>query len=187
MKNYTLLCWFVLLFLLFIASPPSLYAQEGSSKSKIRWGLEGSSFLSYSGYNFRLAGLLKHARHELYAGPKLVLSKSYLPKEGTWGGQIGYRYYWVQEDQWQAFVNADYQQSWYAPYNPLDLEVNGKNQIKEAHLSFGVFRGLGEHWRVGSQIGVGFYLEQNKDLVAQVTRTYSGYSNLVSLFVTYVW
>ena len=187
MKNDILLSWFVLLFLLLTASPSCLTAQEEQSGIQIRWGLEASSFLSYSGYNFRLAGLLKHARHELYVGPKLVLSKSYLPKEGTWGAQIGYRYYWVQENQWQAFVNVDYQQSWYAPYNPLDLEVDGKNQIKEAHLSFGVFKGFGENWRIGSQIGVGFYLEQNKDLVAQVTREYSGYSNLVSLFVTHVW
>ena len=187
MKKTTFLYRLIFLSFLFITGSFGLHAQEAQEENLINWGVEGSPFLAYSGYSFRIGGIFRSARHEIYAGPKLVFSKSYLPEEGAWGAQIGYRYFLVQENKWQAFVNADYQQTWYAPYAPRGVEVDGTNQIQEAHLAFGVFRDFGAHWRLGSQIGAGVYFEQNEDLVAQVTRSYSGYSNLLSLFVTYMW
>lgn len=151
-----------------------------------RWGLEWSSSLSYTGLGSGLTGQWQQGRHLAYAGPRLLVSDSYVPGQGPWGLQLGYQYHWVREGRWQSFVNIDYQLSWYQPYNPQQLPVSGRNRVHEFHLAYGIQYQLGPPLYLGSTLGVGGYLEQLLDVRENQRRSYRGYSNLLRLFVRYV-
>ena len=159
--------------------------RESAQPAHSRSAAEVGSSFSFSGFSVQLSYVLNAGHHDFYLGPKLLISDSYLPTAGPFGGQLGYRYHWLESTKLRSFINFDYQITLWKPYDPQDMGTNGLNRIHEIHLAYGIQFQLAEHWSIGNQLGVGTYVEQFIDVQEQETNSFSGFSSLVKGYVCY--
>ncbi|MEO1627001.1 MAG: hypothetical protein AAFV25_17745, partial [Bacteroidota bacterium] len=157
------------------------------SQSSIDHSAQLSSSLSWSGADVHLAYGLQKGPHQLYAGPRLLLSNSHLPLKGPWGGALGYRIRLLQSRRLLSTASVEYKFILSEPYDPLQLGGDFLNSIHEWHLSYGLWYRLNDHWQLGSTIGTGFYLERLTDLQEQRKQGFSGYSGQLGFLVRYVF
>ncbi len=178
----------VVLLLVWLAGTTAcpLMAQQPEPQTQpFQSAVELGSSLSYVGFKLHLAYLLKYRRHELYVGPHLVISNSYLPSRGPLGLQAGYRFNWLQKGRLKAFANLDYQAAFWRPYDPQKLGDGGLNRVHEFHAGYGILFRLADHWWVGNHLGLGGYLEEYIDVRESETNHFSGFSSLIRAFVSY--
>jgi len=176
--------------LFFICGTMAVQAQTmhmNTTSRKVYVGAGLCTALSYSGVN---ASLLLHAgmgRHGIYAGPKVVLSDSYLFTSLVNGYQLGYNYTVVAAGQWRAAANFDYQVAYYKPYNPNDLDVDKNNMLHELIPTLGLYYEVGKarQLQLGLHAGAGMYLSLYQDLVAGTSQTKQGYTSAVRLMIVY--
>jgi len=170
-------------FLCFLTYSQILYAQE--EKEILKTGIELGTGLSYSGIQTNLAFVGFYKGNEFYLGPKITVTNAYLPQNGPWGIQGGYRRILISKEKLTSFVNLDYQLAFRKPYNPTQLVVNTWNRIHEFHLHYGFTFKVFNRFYIGNQIGIGAYLEKNIDLIEDIQRSFSGFSSQFKLFFQY--
>lgn len=154
-------------------------------KDNWTYGIESGAGLSFTGINTKLNFLLVKNSNEFFIGPKLVTSDSYLPLQGPWGLNIGYRRHILEKGAWKAFVSLDYQVVFIEPYNPRNLPVNGINNIQEFFFSYGFQFQIGKHFTVGQQIGAGGFIEKTIDVIQDEKNRVANYTGILSLFCNY--
>jgi len=90
-----------------------------------------SGTLSYTGINAHLLLQLRYGRHELYAGPKISFSKSYLPDNNVWGYNVGYNFSILRSRHLEALANVDFQEIFYRPYSLRRTPSPNRNTVSE--------------------------------------------------------
>lgn len=153
-----------------------LSAQE--TKPVITWGVEAGPSISFSGINSYLAATAQLGNHELFIGPKWVLSDSYLISRGPWGLDIGYRWNMVRQKRRSAFVSVEYQ----SVYQNTGSS-NRKITVHETHLVYGFQWQLGERWKLGNSLGLGGVMEKSRDIISGEVNNLGGFSVLFKIFV----
>lgn len=144
-------------------------------------GTELSSSLTYAGLSSALLYNFSIQKHRIYGGPRLLLSDSYLPFRGPFGGRIGYQYIVLQNERWRSGAGIDYQFVLSRPFRSDD----GLQSIHEYHVSYGFSFRLLKRWWINTDLGAGFYLEE---LGTKSNRqSFTGFSNLINLSVRYEW
>ncbi len=175
---------FVLLFYFMFFNGVDAQIKENVTK---HWtfGIETGTSLSFTGVNAKLNFLMAKNENEFFIGPKLVTSDTYLPLQGPWGLNLGYRRNILAKGAWKSFVSLDYQVVFMEPYNPRNLEVNGINTIQEFFFSYGFQFQIGERFVIGQQIGAGGFIEKTIDVIQDEKNRVANYSGLLSLFFNY--
>ncbi|MBS1689893.1 MAG: hypothetical protein JSS96_14285 [Bacteroidetes bacterium] len=143
-------------------------AQSIERSNNMEAGISAASSFTYTGINSYLLLDARLGRHDLYAGPKIVLSDSYLPYKAIMGYDVGYNFFALTNARLSALVNLDYQISYYDPYNPNKVDIaNRKNAINELFLSLGINYRLSRKSRfsVGLNLGTGVFLEKYYDVM----------------------
>ena len=143
--------------------------------------------VSYTAYSNALCFSLQRGDWEVYAGPRLLLNDMYMPSAGPWGVQAGISYYPVQGERVSAFVNFDYQNTFYQPYNPRGITTRKRNSVHEFNLAYGFRFYVYEGFGVMTKLGFGRYAERFHDLGEAVARNYAGYSGLINVSFFYVF
>jgi len=161
------------------------FAQEVAETSKMSHGIELGSAFSYSGFNANLAYAMGWKENVLFVGPKISLSKSYLPSRGPWGIHLGYRRLLPRQSKWNSFASLEYQIAFLQPQNPYNLDINGKNEIHEIHLSYGIQFEVLKDLIIGNSIGAGVYFERFFDSLTGEKKSFDGYNAQVRLFAQY--
>jgi hypothetical protein len=94
-------CFFLLTF--------SGFSQDNGSKS--HFGISAGVNYTFSGVSLLLNLEYQNANHIFYTGPRLPVSRSYLPLKNPFGWNIGYRHEYMKnpEKVTSFFFNIDYQ------------------------------------------------------------------------------
>lgn len=127
----------VILIFLFNTYNLSIYAQD---RDQIKWGVETSSFISYSGVNlgFQVNGL--HKQHSLGIGTKIVFQTSYFPYKNTLGLMVDYKFFIVKTSNIKSFISVNYGIVKYEVKNRI---FSNKNAIHEYTVNNGfLFKSL---------------------------------------------
>ncbi len=136
---------------------------------------------SYTGLNAYFNLGLAYKKHRIYAGPKMVLTKSYVPGRTLWGVNAGYYFDLVQQNKWNTSLNLDYQNTWYksAPVNPHNTlqEITGG-------LNLNYFAVPGK-MSVGLTMGAGMRIENAYNTYTTEKNLYIGAMYQVRLGIIY--
>lgn len=160
-------------------------AQEGERSAKFRSGFELGGAFCYTGLNMNLAYSLAWRENTFFLGPKITLSDSYIPTRGPWGIHAGYRRLFPGEGNFRTFVSFDYQLVFLEPFNSNNFNVNGKNEIHELLLSYGIQLRVWKNLIIGNSIGAGVYFERFAVSISDSKNTFEGFNGQFRLFAQY--
>lgn len=163
----------------------TIAAQEEQNYDNPKSGIELGSAFSYTGLNVNLAYTLAWGDNTAFVGPKITISDSYIPSEGPWGIHLGYRRLLPGQSKFRTFASVDYQLVFLEPYNPNGKDVNGKNEIHELFLSYGIQYRFWKNLIIGNSMGAGVYIERFIDSITGNKRFYNGYNGQIRLFAQY--
>jgi len=166
----------------------SITTQGQSNAGKFSLGISPATSFTYTGINSYLLVDASLGKHDLYAGPKVVLSDSYLPYKAIMGYDIGYNFFVLTNGRLSALVNLDYQISYYDPYNPNKVDLPGKkNTINELFFSLAVNYRLSKKSRfsIWLSLGTGAFLEKYYDVVALDKNINTGLSQMARVGIRY--
>jgi len=166
----------------------STTTQGQSSAGNFSLGISPATSFTYTGINSYLLVDASLGKHDLYAGPKVVLSDSYLPYKAIMGYDIGYNFFVLTNGRLSALVNLDYQISYYDPYNPNKVDIaNRKNTVNELFLSLGINYRLSRKSRfsLSLNLGTGAFLEKYYDVVELNKNITTGLSQIARLGIRY--
>ena len=172
--------------ILFVALAPGAQAQNNSGNFTL--GISTSSSFTYTGINSYLLIDVNLGKNDIYAGPKLVISDSYIPYKAILGYDIGYNYILLSNGQLSALINLDYQVSYYDPYNPNNVDIaNRKNTVNELFISLGISYRLSRKSRFAAvlYLGTGAFLEKYYDVVELNKNITTGLSQMARIGVRY--
>lgn len=137
--------------------------------------------VSYSGLNAYFNLGLAYKKHSIYAGPKMVLTKSYIPGRTLWGVNAGYFFSLMQQNRWNTSLNLDYQNTIYktAPANP-------SNNLQEitGGLNANYFA-IPQKMSIGLTMGAGMRMESAYNTYTMTKKNFSGSMFQVRLGVVY--
>ena len=156
-----------------------LQAQE---KKKIKWGVETSPYISYSGINWGLQinGLYK--KHSLGFGAKIAFQSTYFPYQNSLGLMVDYKYFLLSNSKMKSFVSLNYSNVQYEVKNRIK---SNKNTIHEYMVSNGfLVKLVGNIW-MGTSIGVGGYTERYYNLSESKKENYIGYNVILKGMLSY--
>lgn len=162
--------------------------QAQSHSSNFTLGISASSSFTYTGINSYLLLDANLGKHDIYAGPKLVISDSYLPYQAIMGYDVGYDYIILSNSRLSALINLDYQVSYYDPYNPNNVDIaNRKNTVNELFVSLGISYRLGRKSRFAAvlSLGTGAFVEKYYDVVALNKNITTGLSQMARVGIRY--
>ena len=168
----------IILFLLLVLSFMEVKAQDEVPGHR-SFSIQSSFAVSFSGYSVSLVGVYKLAYHEFYLGPVLSVSNSYLPGNGPWGFNTGWKYHFANHKNVGSFVMLDYRNSFYRPFDPLNSGSSFWNSIHEINAGLGFNWMFIPKWNFNAFIGTGVYYERNHDIIGERIISHSGYSNLL--------
>lgn len=140
---------------------------------------------AHTGYHTSLLFPVHWGKHTAYAGPRILLTESYLPFRSIWGVHAGYNYRVLQQERWQADAGIDYQCSFYKPYS---LGGNNRNnRVQEIYFLLGLaYRVRPEsRIRIKLQLGSGLYADTWHDLVEGRKRTGLGRASTGRFTISY--
>lgn len=162
--------------------------QAQNHSSNFTMGISASSSFTYTGINSYLLLDANVGKHDIYAGPKLVISDSYIPYKAIMGYDLGYNYLLLSNGRLSALINLDYQISYYDPYNPNRVDIaNKKNTINELFVSFGISYRLSRKSRfaITLSLGTGAFLEKYYDVVELNRNITTGLSQMARIGIRY--
>lgn len=137
-----------------------------------------SSF-SYSGLNLGLTVDVAYKGIQVYAGPKIALSRSYTLANGPWGLACGGNYTFNPGDRLRHSVHFDYFWTYFGRKGyPGD-------HLHEFFASYGLSYRVVKGFYVGNTLGLGFYEESGWLDLQQTRRHFSGYNGLVKVLLGY--
>lgn len=150
-----------------------------------RAGISLAGGASYTGLNAYLLPELSWKKHQVYIGPKLALSTSYLPRNNTWGYNAGYRFLVFEKARWSSLVDADYQVVYYKPYNPLGYPVDKNNCIREFQFALTLGYRLHPDLSLRVNLGTGLYAERFYDVTEGRKNMQYGMTQLARISACY--
>jgi hypothetical protein len=165
-----------------------LYSNSLSQGKRIEDG-PGISFAS--NYTFSGIGVIaniewQNKNHIFYTGPKLQLSRTYLPLKGPFGWNIGYRHEYNKNPEkfTNFFFNIDYQIGISKAFSRIE-ETNKMNYVHEAFIGYGVQFRLCSRIYLANVLGIGGHFESYYNTDFDSRRTYAGYNNMFKFFLNY--
>ena len=174
---------FVFAFLILFPSVLSI-AQDNLPEEGL--GVSLAANYTFSGIGFILDAEWQHRNHIFYTGPKLQLSRTYLPVNGPFGWNLGYRHDYNKSPErfTSFFFNLDYQIGFSKAYSRYQT-TNKLNYVHEAFIGYGVQFRLHPRLYLANVLGVGTHFESyyNADLKNRIT--YTGYNHLFKFFLNY--
>jgi hypothetical protein len=164
----------------------SCFAQE--EKEKCSFGLTASGVYTYSGLGVIVDAEFKKGNNILYTGPKFPISRTYLPFKGTWGWNLGYRHNLSRspEKRLVSHLNIDYQIAGAKAFSQTE-STNRRNYIHELFIGYGLQYRLCRNLFIGNTIGIGLYRESFYNVDLDWKQTYTGYNNLLKIFLNYTF
>jgi hypothetical protein len=164
----------------------SVKALSQEKKPEDGLGVSFATNYTFSGIGLILAAEWQNKHHIFYTGPKLQLSKTYLPMEGPRGWNIGYRHEYnkAPEKFTSFFFNIDYQIGLSKPFSRT-VESKKINFVHEAFVGYGVQFRLSSRLYLANVLGVGGYLESYYNTDLDLRKTFTGYNNLFKFFLNY--
>ena len=156
-----------------------LQAQE---KEKIKWGVETSPYISYSGINWGLQVNAIYKKHSLGLGTKVAFQSSYFPYQTSMGLIVDYKYFLISNTNIKSFISANYSNVRYEVKSRTNFN---KNTIHEYVVSNGfLIKIVGKIW-FGTSIGVGGYTERYYDFSEGKNKNIVGYNMMLKGIVSY--
>ncbi len=172
-------------FITFLLLPAVLQGYGQDTGKRIQADAAIAAGFSHTGYHTSLLFPVHYGRHTVYAGPKILLTESYLPFRNIWGIHAGYAYRVLQQGRWQADAGVDYQCSFYKPYSITGN--NRYNRVQEIYFLLGLAYRIRPEGRIGIklQLGSGLYADTWHDLVEGRKRTGLGRASTGRFTVSY--
>jgi hypothetical protein len=164
------------LYLILLLHTSIIHAQD-----RISILVSASGGVSYTGANAYATLGGAYRKHLVYIGPKLVVSRSFLPGRMMWGGNIGYSFSVIEINQWNAFLNADYQLTQYRNTGVLQ-----PNSIHELTGGLGLnYFPVPQRFSIGLKIGSGVHVYKSYNRYNTNNKPTSGMMQQVWLGITY--
>lgn len=158
-----------------------LQITTASAEDVISILVSASGGISYTGANTYLTLGGAYRKHLVYIGPKLVVSRSFLPGKMMWGGNIGYSFSVIENERWNGFLNADYQLTQYR--NKGILKSNDIHEITGG-LGLNYFF-VPQRFSIGLTMGSGIRMERSYNQYNTGGNTTSAMMQQLRLGVTY--
>lgn len=156
-----------------------LQAQE---KDKVKWGLETSPYISYSGINWGVQVNGFYKKHSLGIGVKTSFQSSYFPYKTSIGLVVDYKYFMLSKSNIKSFVSINYNN---VVYDVKNRNYSNKNTIHEYVVSNGfLIKIINKIW-VGNSIGVGGYSERYFNFSEGKKENYIGYNLMLKGILSY--
>jgi hypothetical protein len=174
----------IIFFILF--SPLHIYAQEENKITANGLGISTATNYTFSGIGVILNLEWQNYDHIFYTGPKIPLSKTYLPFRSPFGWNIGYRHEYnkSQQKKMSFFFNIDYQLEMSKSFSAIQ-ESKKINSIHEAFIGYGVQYKFCDRLYLANVLGVGGYYESYYNPDLNLRKNYGGYNNMFKFFVNY--
>jgi hypothetical protein len=155
-------------------------------ETKCAFGLSASAIYTYSGLGFIFDAEFQKGNHILYTGPKIPISRTYLPFKGTWGWNLGYRHIFNRDPtkRISSLFNIDYQVVGSKAFSQTESSSK-RNYIHEVFIGYGLQYRIGKKLFIGNVIGIGGYRETFYNVDLKWKQTYTGYNNLLKIFINY--
>ncbi|KJS05796.1 MAG: hypothetical protein VR77_07320 [Flavobacteriales bacterium BRH_c54] len=168
---------FILYFL--IIDEILLQAQE---EDKIKWGIETSPYISYSGINFGLQVNGFYKKHSLGIGTKIAFQSSYFPYQTSIGLMVDYKYFIMNNNNIKSYISINYTN---LMYDVTNRYYSNKNIIHEYVVSNGFLIKLTKKIWIGNSIGVGGYTERYFNFSEGKKENYIGYNLMLKGLISY--
>ena len=168
---------FVFYFLIF--NKLLLQAQE---KDKVKWGVETSPYISYSGINWGVQINAFYKKHSLGIGTKVAFQSSYFPYQTSMGIIVDYKYFIVSNQNIKSFISVNYSNVRYEVKNRI---YSNKNIIHEYLVSNGFLIKIVSNLWIGNSIGVGGYTERYLNFSKNEKENYIGYNLMLKAILSY--
>lgn len=157
----------------------------------LKYSLSAQTALAFSGFNAGLTLEVQRGRHGLYAGPKISLADSYLPRQGPFGAVLGYKFYVLPDyncvGRFSFFVNLDYQLQRYRAFDRDGNRTRHRNALHEVFAGYGLEYRINNRWRVNNVLGFGGFWEIYRNATRAAEYQQMGYNRLVRLQVLYTF
>lgn len=172
--------------LIYLASYSSSLAQEENKAVTDGFGVSLAANYTFSGIGLAMNLEWQKKHHIFYTGPKLPLSKSYLPFNGSYGWNIGYRHVYKKSENRRVsfFFNTEYQIALSKAYSGIE-KSDKRNYIHELFVGYGAQLKLSERLYLANVLGVGGYLESYYNPDLNFRKNYAGYNHLFKFFLNY--
>tara|TARA_R110001592_G_scaffold88299_7_gene260048 strand:+ start:1853 stop:2386 length:534 start_codon:yes stop_codon:yes gene_type:complete len=168
---------FVFYFLIF-----DVFLLQAQEKDKIKWGLETSPYISYSGINWAIQVNGFYKKHSLGIGVKTSFQSSYFPYKTSIGLVVGYKYFMVSKSNIKSFISINYNN---AVYDVKNRNYSNKNIIHEYVVSNGFLVKITKKIWIGNSIGVGGYTERYFNFSEGKKENYIGYNLMLKGLLSY--
>jgi hypothetical protein len=177
-----LYAWLILLVLPLSLRAGDTLSTHATPPSRFKFEAALSADLSQTGYSTALLGIVRTGKFGFAAGPKLVISKTYMIP-GAPAGFVSGLYFYPNGDanRFTPFINIDYQLA----------RNNGKASEGPATTVHEYTAGYGFNFRIHnrvkllSSLNVGRYTEVYYNSAFDQRNTYSGFNTLVRFGLNY--
>ncbi len=151
-------------------------------KEKLKWGVETSPYISYSGINWGIQVNGFYKKHSLGIGVKTSFQSSYFPYKTSIGLVVDYKYFMLSKSNIKSFVSINYNN---VVYDVKNRNYSNKNTIHEYVVSNGfLIKIINKIW-VGNSIGVGGYSERYFNFSEGKKENYIGYNLMLKGLLSY--
>lgn len=149
-------------------------------------GISLGTAYTFSGISAYVGFEWQNKDHIFYTGPKLNITRTYLPFRNPFGWILGYRHDYNKSAQKKMsfFFNADYQVLISNSFSYLE-ESKKKNHIHEIFVGYGVQYKFSERVYLVNAFGIGGYIESYYNTDLNFRKNYWGYNNLFKFFLNY--
>ncbi len=167
-----------------LTMPGGAYGSADTSR-KVAVSVRLNHSLSHTGINMGLIGNFRYKKYELYAGPEMALSDSYIFHDPRKGFTVGGRYYTHLGDKSASYLFVNYQRVYYRPFLEDTYPTNKFNHNTEFTLGLGQDWKVYRRWQLGLSIGYGKYFDVFQDLVEGTTAYFDDGTALIRFSITH--
>lgn len=173
------------LFIFFYLLPFVLFAQHDDDSSKTKLGASIATSYSFTGIGLFLNLEVQKGHHVFYTGPKISVTRTYLPLKGPWGWNIGYRHDIPRPNKnINFFFNTEYQILGSKAFSQ-NVETIKRNFVHEAFIGYGVQVRLFNHFYLGNMMGIGGHIESYYNPDLEWRQTFAGLNKVFKIFIHY--
>lgn len=151
-------------------------------KEKLKWGVETSPYISYSGINWGIQVNGFYKKHSLGIGVKTSFQSSYFPYKTSIGLVVDYKYFIVRKNNIKSYISINYTN---LIYDVTNRYYSNKNVIHEYVVSNGFLIKIMKRIWIGNSIGVGGYTERYFNFSEGKKENYIGYNLMLKGMLSY--
>jgi hypothetical protein len=163
----------------------AVVAQEiPESEKNHKLGITASGNYSYTGVSIIADFEFQTGKEIFYTGPKIPISKSYLPFNTAVGWNAGYRHIYSlgSNRKVSLFFNADYQIVTSKAFSQTE-KSNYRNYLHELFIGYGIQYRLTDNVYIGNMIGTGVYFQSFYNADLKWRQNSYAYNNLIKVFL----